>query len=1003
MADFYSDETIRKVKERADIRQHVPDADTSRRTSYVKCPQCGKVGKRVGLCVTHTATKDIAKCFDCGFEISGAINAEMYYSGSSFQEAIKKVAMSANVVIESENERKKRLRKEESKKQKGTFCSRQLEESGLDVSDVMATVRDAKGNEYEVATFRKGGFRMPDYKVNFDEDDMIIFYYDLYGEPMKYATRGAAGGLKDLVRVRHQFPESNVNAEGKQKKYESPAGAEARFFFPQIIRAMFQKGQEIETLIIQEGEKKAIKACKHGILSIAIQGIYNIGNEKSGLIKDLQFLVQKCNIKNVVLLFDSDWNDLSKNLHDRDSIDSRPNQFAKAAIKFRNYVETINHSDISVDVYFGHINGDEKGIDDLLTGSLKGKEYELKEDMEATMLTHDGKGKFADIHKISTLSDFKIMDFWKLRDREAFFELHRERLAGLKKVKFGKVLYVRDGDEFKQSGKANADNEFWVIEWIEEKDKRKKNVTFDTLEALSFLEGNGFARIHTKDQQPGEFHFIQNTEGIIRKVGASNIRDFAYGFTMQNCKDRDVLIMMAEKLGKYLGVDRLERLKITDDNFDKAEPYRQYLIYRNGMATITANEITFGPMMGMAWDSKVIKRPFKRIPIFKEFEKTADGDFDFEVTPDGSHCEFLKFIRNTSTFKKESGEPDENDMMDHRRHVANKLTAIGFLLTDFKFLTELKCVVAMDAKLDEVAVANGRSGKSLISDAIRKMINCAWVDCKKQENVENFMFNDVDFETRNVHLDDVRINFDFESIYAAITGDLTVNVKGGRRFNIKKEESPKFFITTNHAIKDSTDSGAARIAYISFSDYYNKDYTPIMDFGHSLFDQWDEYQWLLFDNLMAECIMLYMRSMVSGWAAKGNGIVPPPMKDIKARSYRQQMGEAFFQWAESFFALDGSNINMRLDRKDMYDNFLRDYPNQKNFVSTQGFKSRLKAYCAFTGLALNAHRLDVKGRSYNDWCKNRGTEDYFCGDLDKANGHEYFTITTDFYSKINSK
>ncbi len=131
---------------------------------------------------------------------------------------------------------------------------------------------------------------------------------------MKYATRGVAGALKQYIRIRWSNPDLHIGKDGKPAKYMSPKGSGVRFYFPQTIRDAFRERKHIDTLIIQEGEKKAEKACKHGIMSIGIQGIYNIGSAQEGLIQDLQYLVKACEIRNIVLLFDSDWDHLSKNL-----------------------------------------------------------------------------------------------------------------------------------------------------------------------------------------------------------------------------------------------------------------------------------------------------------------------------------------------------------------------------------------------------------------------------------------------------------------------------------------------------------------------------------------------------------------------------------------------------------------------------------------------------------------------------------------------------------------
>ncbi len=67
-----------------------------------------------------------------------------------------------------------------------------------------------------------------------------------------------------------------------------------------------------------------------------------------------------------------------------------------------------------------------KGVDDLLCGSLLGRESELMDDIERTMNSHDGRGTWLDIHKITEESDTKIKDFWLLNDVQAFYELHKE-------------------------------------------------------------------------------------------------------------------------------------------------------------------------------------------------------------------------------------------------------------------------------------------------------------------------------------------------------------------------------------------------------------------------------------------------------------------------------------------------------------------------------------------------------------------------------------------------
>ena len=269
----YSEYDIEKVRKASDIRDAVPNLSGRGATQYTKCPQCGKEGKNKGLCVTHKGNMDIAKCFSCGFVLNGAIDAEKYYGNVDFPEALRRVAARCGIFLESEEEKRQRSIDTNKRKTKKSFCQAQLEASGLSTEDVTAEVQlESKDGVAYVQTFRRGGMDKF-FNVNTSDDEMLIYYYDLWGNPVQYATRGAAGHLKPYIRVRWSNPALHLDKDGREVKYQTPKGAPTKFYIPQYIRTRFLKNAHIETLIVQEGEKKAEKACKHGIASIGIQGI----------------------------------------------------------------------------------------------------------------------------------------------------------------------------------------------------------------------------------------------------------------------------------------------------------------------------------------------------------------------------------------------------------------------------------------------------------------------------------------------------------------------------------------------------------------------------------------------------------------------------------------------------------------------------------------------------------------------------------------------------------
>lgn len=79
-------------------------------------------------------------------------------------------------------------------------------------------------------------------------------------------------------------------------------------------------------------------------------------------------------------------------------------------------------------------------------------------------------------------------------------------------------------------------------------------------------------------------------------------------------------------------------------------PDWQAFYYLNGECTVRSEEIEFGDMIDMVWESKVIRSKFRRVKIFDRIGKDADGHFYFNLTK-GGRCEFLQYIINASNLE----------------------------------------------------------------------------------------------------------------------------------------------------------------------------------------------------------------------------------------------------------------------------------------------------------------------------------------------------------------
>ncbi len=468
---------------------------------------------------------------------------------------------------------------------------------------------------------------------------------------------------------------------------------------------------------------------------------------------------------------------------------------------------------------------------------------------------------------------------------------------------------------------------------------------------------------------------------------------------MTNIKSPLVHEYFNSKLDVLLPDKKLERLEMRTDNFNHFEPDVQRTYYNNGQVEITSHSITPGQPISDVWRSRIIPRNFRRVEIIKSITKVGDN-FYWELTEDGKKCEFLQYIINTSNnyFTSENQrETTEDENLEWMHHIVNKITSIGFLLTDWKYPSDRQAVVVQDHRISEVGQAWGGAGKSVLGNAISKVINQFFINGQDFNPNDEFILSGVTKATRNIFIDDVKTNFEFKNIFNWITGQMPVNPKGKDRFTLPAEDSPKILLTTNHAIKGADEGSVKRrIAYVEFSSWYNQDHAIIDDFHHMFFDDWDEYQWTLFDNFMAECVMYYLRSFEQIWYREGRGAVPPPMKNIEKRTLRQYMSEVLLQWAEEYFDPSGDHLNQRIVRREMFISFL-EYAGGPNGhgVTRTNFKKKIIAYCRYKGYDFNINKPievapDIK-HYYKEW-KAAHPEESFIGDDDKSASVEYFTV-----------
>ena len=995
---YFNEDEIRRIKDAADGRlvdvvEKFHTLNKKGQAYICDCPKCN-ASKKFNV----NPNKGIYKCFSCNeMAGKGTISYLMTVEGYSYTDALEFLAKEFNVILD-ERPQKKTVKpalpqmKKGSKAAKGmdteSYCARMLAESGLTFQDVTANVykTDEKSSIYQARTFKPGTIDDRG-QLTAKGDDVIIEYYDLDGFPVRYTQKDskkrAAGEAKEYYRIRWQFPDMHLDKEGKPFKYKSPPGSGTPIYIPEKIRAAYKAGKPIERLYIQEGEKKAEKACKHGIPSIAVSGIQNLGN-KGALPEDFVRIITACQVKEVAFIFDSDWDDISTNIKINDQVEKRPRCFFYAAKNFKEYMRTLKNRDIYVEVFIGHIRKNEagdKGLDDLLANTLRNREDELAKDFNFACNDKRGAGEFVEMFKITAYTDHKLAELWCLHSHEAFAERHKDILKNLPEFLFGRYRW-----KFDEHGKVvlaqpfDADEQFWkVVVKNAGKDSERTEYEFCYVNSQNFLQNRGFGRLRRLDRT---FQFVHLEPPVVRSIEASDARDYLFQFAKHNCCV-GVNEMLIKGVSQYVGPDKLSLLDFVHPNFIHPTRDQQYFYFDKTCWLVTKDEVSemgYEKITHHIWEEQRRNYPAQHLgqPLIK-FSRTDEDVYSYEVSENGEKCHYLQFLINTSNFtwRKPENEVTEMERNENRIHLLSKLCAIGYMLMEAKDNNVARAVIGMDGKQSEVGDSNGRSGKSLIGELMRNVMPIAYIPGKNSDIFKDqFVWNDVQENTKLVFIDDVLQNFNFEFLFPNITGDWSVNYKGGRRMTLPFTQSPKIYIATNHAIRGEGSSFTDRQWLLAFSDFYNDQHKPVDDFGSLFFSEWDFDQWNLCWNLLANCIQLYLTF----------GVIQAPGERLEQRKRRQEMGEALISWADEYFS-DAAKIGTAIPRKELYDAFCNYDPQQRKYISSTAFKKKFKMYCTWKGYVLNPHKYDsVTGLPFQTDKDGRPVVD------DKSGGVEYFTV-----------
>jgi hypothetical protein len=449
--------------------------------------------------------------------------------------------------------------------------------------------------------------------------------------------------------------------------------------------------------------------------------------------------------------------------------------------------------------------------------------------------------------------------------------------------------WKRAKDELRKRFNMVDNEEFWSK-------NEKGSYSLNNFRFKEFLESNDFFK-HSPNEA-STFNFVQKDGIFLKIVYEKDIKDFVLEWVEDNQCGEGVFNLMTGNL-KFFKREYLSLLKSKSIKTLKDDKNECYLFYKNCIVKVTDKKkeiLSYSDCDLAIWRDQVIDR-------------------DYQPT-DHHPSEYRSFIW------KISGE-DENKYKAFQ-------TVIGYLLHSYKSNNNNKAIIFNDEIISDNP--NGRSGKGLFWNALKQIKKVQSLDGKTFDFNKTFPYQSVSTDCQILVFDDVKKNFNFENLFSVITEGITIEYKGKDSIKLDVTESPKIIITTNYTIKGDSASFNARKYEVEMSNYFSDKYTPVMEFGHELFNDWDADEWARFDNYMIECIKIYFQM----------GLIEMPLKNL---DYRKLIDEISIEMHRYFDSLPRNEF---LDVKKVYANLLDSYPELKRYnIKQNKMTINFKKYCVY--------------------------------------------------------
>ena len=436
-----------------------------------------------------------------------------------------------------------------------------------------------------------------------------------------------------------------------------------------------------------------------------------------------------------------------------------------------------------------------------------------------------------------------------------------------------------------------------------------------------FLEDNGFYKFNPQGSK--NYVFVKVTNNLIDHTSEKEIKDFILNY-LYDLDDTSVYNYFAE-CTRYFREEFLTLLSSIDVFFIEDSKETAYLYYSNCAVKITKDEITpidYLDLGGYVWKDHVIDRVFEICEV--------------------NNCDYKIFINNIS------GKTE--------KRISSMESTIGFLLHGWKNLSYCPATILNDEVISDNP--EGGTGKGLFMNGLSHMKKLVVIDGKSFNFEKSFAYQLVSADTQILCFDDVKKHFDFERLFSVGTEGLTLEKKNKDAIKIPFSKSPKVAITTNYAIKGKGSSFERRKWELELSQFYTKEFTPLVEFGKLMFGEWNDNDWCQFDNYMIGCLQLYL----------DKGLLKSDFVNLKTRRFSAETSHEFVEWCGVIGGQSNEKLikNTRIYVNDLYLDFTNEYPDfapkSKMTISRIRFNKWIASYSQFKYDCLSLEGRDKIGK-----------------------------------------